>query len=444
MSNNRPIIKKIIYGISVCLQEPLCIANGVSEETDNDCLINKDGQPFVPGSSLAGAIRNYIEQADNKPGMMGYMQAFDLHMNNASSCMSALIVSDMMLYKDSNVDTTVKLDIRDQVKLDHKVAVDGSKFNMQIVPTGTMGIFYLELIIRDGDNEKEWGKQIDKVINGFNIGEIRLGTKKNRGYGAMCIVGTELKTFSKDNLQEWLDFDYSTFLEKVKLCKNNNTEIISNNRKYTTITIPLKLTGGISIRKYSTRPQEADYEHITCNDGPIIPGTSWTGAIRNRCVEFLYDLNVKDVDGVMNQWFGFVNDVTKEAKQSQVIVGESQIRDSKSLVITRNKIDRITNKTVNGSLYTEKSYFGGTTELSIKVLKDKQNNYPALIGLLIMVLKDIGNGLLSIGGQTAVGRGIFKENGPIIVNENESLSDDKIENEYNNALFNFVKEHREV
>ena len=33
-----------------------------------------------------------------------------------------------------------------------------------------------------------------------------------------------------------------------------------------------------------------------------------------------------------------------------------------------------------------------------------------ILGMLLLVLKDLQNGLLAVGGQTAIGRGIFSAN----------------------------------
>ena len=103
---------------------------------------------------------------------------------------------------------------------------------------------------------------------------------------------------------------------------------------------------------------------------------------------------------------------------------ESILEDSVKMLSTRNRINRFDASTVDGALYSEVSCFGGTTILQIKVLKNDEN-YKAVIGLLLLVVEEIRKGYLAIGGQTAVGRGIFSENGEIqyseIVDKQECL-----------------------
>ena len=45
--------------------------------------------------------------------------------------------------------------------------------------------------------------------------------------------------------------------------------------------------------------------------------------------------------------------------------------------------------------------------------------------MLLLVLKDIQNGLLAVGGETAIGRGLFSMNGTITID-----GKDNVENEY--------------
>ena len=49
----------------------------------------------------------------------------------------------------------------------------------------------------------------------------------------------------------------------------------------------------------------------------------------------------------------------------------------------------------------------------IKIRKDKENCYQLLAAMISFVAADIVRGYLSVGGQTAIGRGIFEGNGPV-------------------------------
>lgn len=69
-----------------------------------------------------------------------------------------------------------------------------------------------------------------------------------------------------------------------------------------------------------------------------------------------------------------------------------------------NAVDRFTAGVVETALFTEKMWYGGETVLQIAFPSD------AAIGFLQALaasLVDLHTGILSVGGLTAVGRGIF-------------------------------------
>jgi len=87
-------------------------------------------------------------------------------------------------------------------------------------------------------------------------------------------------------------------------------------------------------------------------------------------------------------------------------------------------------------LYLQKKLYLGITyykdnelqEDSTKSTKNsKVENNSKIVGLIALVLKDIDNGLIALGGQTSVGRGIFKIQSCKLNNEELNL-DKKIEN----------------
>ena len=70
MSNR--ILKRKVLRIQVRFTAPLCVSSGEEKWTDSDVLKDADGRPFVAGSSVAGAMRAYLEKEKDSPCMMGY------------------------------------------------------------------------------------------------------------------------------------------------------------------------------------------------------------------------------------------------------------------------------------------------------------------------------------------------------------------------------------
>ena len=58
-----------------------------------------------------------------------------------------------------------------------------------------------------------------------------------------------------------------------------------------------------------------------------------------------------------------------------------------------------------------------------KYIKDHKD---WIIGILLLAIKDLQNGYLAVGGQTSIGRGIFKANGPILIDGKENKEDEYI------------------
>ena len=427
MSDNKKIIKRVYYAIELELAFPLSMSNGINMETDSDLLKTRDGRVFIPGSSIAGALRSKID-----PSLREKLAGFS--MDNGGR-MSKLYVSDLCFEKGVE-------SVRDGVQLNPGKTVE-NKFDFEVIETGAAGVLFLNYLVREEDDEAEFSKIIHSLLNGIADGQIRFGSNKNRGYGRLKVVSIRRKEFDKKNRDEYIGFvprDVTGYGEKEEY-DSWKTAHAENLDHYCNISVPLKLTGGISIRKYSARPNEADYMQITIGGEsaadkdklPVIPGTSWNGAIRADALDILKELGVKNAENYINQWFGHVHKKgldDKSARESAIVIGESIIEGAVPLTMTRNKINRFDASTQDGALYTEISYFGGNTTLEIMLKKSEEYfdenatkyarkcvDYKPVLGLLMLVARDIENGYVAIGGQTAVGRGIFASNGTIEISE---------------------------
>ena len=391
------IKSKIYYYVRMELLSPISIGNGDDLLTDHDCLRNSKGMPFIPGSSLAGVFSHYLGEemlALFTPKIEDEYKQSPYYISDAN-----IVLDD----KKRNVSTS----IRDGVKLKpDKIAEDGAKFDFEIVESSTKFDFRIEVIVRDHDNIDKMKKVVDVILHGLNSGEILLGYKSKRGYGKVKIEDVKIKEFTKNSLEEMLLFD------KYQMDKYDQYSIpdIDNENKYDYIEVHLRQVGGISIRKYSATAGEVDFEHVTSNGKPVIPGTSWNGLIRRQIAEYLDDDIISNCCVKINDWFGEAKKRDTTGRASNIIIEESIIQDAKRIQITRNKISRFSAGVSNRALFSEVSYFNGDTVLGIKVKKsiEEDPDNSRIIGLISLVIKDIDNGFIALGGQTAIGRGLFK------------------------------------
>lgn len=428
MSN--PIIKRSYYAVDVCLISPLNITNGEDYYTDADLLKDGFGEYFVPGSSLAGAFRNYLGTKKDKESIYGFSAGQD-------GKMSSVFVSDLYL-KDAQVD------VRDHVKLTPEKTVD-NKFDMQIIETGATGSIYIEVVERQNSNYNS-GKIIADVIQAIHSGEIRIGADKNRGLGRLEVKQVGTREFFAKDLEKWEKFialahDSAGYPEKVQY-KTWVEKVEKPKPKYVKIIVPLKLKGGISIRKYSAQKNRPDYEHVTCNGKPVIPGSSWNGAIRSDAYRILKELGYHNASEIIDRWFGFVREQKErdraQASQSLIVFGESILENAQALPITRNRIDRFTGGIVSMALYSEYSYFGGETDLEIFIKRDQNFEYEEMMGLILLVLMDLNGGYISVGGLGSIGRGIFSlrhNKSWKIIDEREGVDQEM----YMKALYRIIK-----
>lgn len=434
MSKLNKILKRYYIAVEIELASPLALSSGFDENTDADVLRNRnkkkdtdtdgDGDVFIPGTSLAGAFRNYLDKKKDEPGTFGY--ARKMESNKDDGRMSSVFISDIYL---NNTNITE----RDGVKLNYEKTVD-NKFDYEIIETGATGILRMEQIVREKDvpSDKQYTlsdidnmvlEEISILLSALDAGEIRLGSKKNRGCGWIKVKKASYNSFSAKQCMEWIEY-CKNWPNK---CNLGNEWIdwkkkLGKDSKYVSIEVPLRLAGGISIRKYSAQPQQADYEHITLEGKiPVIPGSSWNGAIRSCARHIMEELDIPDKNKKIEAWFGTDADNANkktDMQQSMVVFKESIIKDAVELQVTRNKVNRFDASTVDGALYTETSYFGGTTTLKILIQKrDKEGvdtfGFKPLIGLLMLIIQELENGYLAVGGQTAVGKGIFESNGAV-------------------------------
>lgn len=423
MDKNRILKRKVLY-VQVRFRSPLNVSSGESEWTDSDVLRDAKGEAFVTGSSLAGAMRAYLKKEKNEPCLMGFAGRDRNGVDTGK--MSALFISDLTF------DEQTVAGVRDGVALnEQKTAVSESKYDMEILEAGSKAHFFLELTVREQDDEQEMEQEIGKIFCGINQGEICLGSKKTRGFGKFQVLSVAEKTYTKDNYTEY------AYAYKMETWENSKDQLEAWVQRadwkpsMVHVEVPLRMKGGISIRQYAAKKGEPDYMHLTDHGVPVIPGSSLTGAIRHRMEVILGELKEAGVDlprnskNIIRTTFGYVDG--DQACASNVIVHETEIEDAKPLTMVRTGVSRFESAVKAGALYKEKTYVDGTLNIRIDVRKgNNPQDEKWILGMMLLALKDLQNGLLAVGGQTAIGRGIFTANGPITIDGQQGMEDQLI------------------
>lgn len=403
----KDILKKQYLKIEFTLLSPLSIGNGKNEKTDQDIVLNSRGIPYIPGSAVAGVFRD----ACKKVKVMGdeWTQRYFGSIRDNCNDNKTITESQFRVYDAYIQSEEYFVSRRDGVALDdYKYGIPGAKFDREILESG---IIFRTFIERDMDaNESEEDDAFNKLAEVLHNIPIFFGSKISRGYGRVGNFKIFKKEFSFNTNQGsgWLDFDmYKDNCWKRSLEISKSDKDFLENKK---ITLELALQGGISIRQYTTEIKEGvdqvpDMKQLivrqknesgNIEEVPVIPGTTWAGAIGHRMKLFYPNVS---------KYFGKGGEDGKI--RSKIFFSESQLKDAVSKVISRNAIDRFTGSTVDGALFTEQIYYGGTTVLEIYFDLYKEIDLD-FIKSLAVALSDLHEGLLAIGGGTSIGRGIFK------------------------------------
>ena len=411
----KKILKKQYLKIEFTLLSPLSIGNGKNEKTDQDIVLNSRGIPYIPGSAVAGVFRDACKKVMGDEWTQRYFGSIRDNGNDNGN--ESITESQFRVYDACIQSEEYFVSRRDGVALDdYKYGIPGAKFDREILESG---IIFRTFIERDMDtNESEEKDAFNKLAEVLYNIPIFFGSKISRGYGRVGNFKIFKKEFSFDTKQGsgWLDFDMYTYdwLKKSFEISKSDKVFLENKK----ITLELALQGGISVRQYTTEIKE-DVEQVpdmkqliirqknetgNIEEVPVIPGTTWAGAIGHRMKLFYPNVS---------KYFGKGGEDGKI--RSKIFFSESQLKNSVSKVISRNAIDRFTGSTVDGALFTEQIYYGGTTVLEIYFDLYKEIDLD-FIKSLAVALSDLHEGLLAIGGGTSIGRGIFKV---IKVNDSE-------------------------
>lgn len=418
------IVKRVVIFAQVKFTSPLSVSAGEGEWTDSDLLRDGDGRPFVAGSSLAGAMRAYLGRKKSEACLMGYSG------KDNDGKMSSLLLTDMIL------EDAYATGIRDGVALsEKKTALTAGKYELEILEAGAKAHFYMELVIREQDDEEEMLQEIAEILNGIETGEIRIGCKKTRGFGAFRIEFLSSRTFSCDNYLEYRN----AYQEAEYRKKGNELEEWQahnqNKGQMIHIEVPLKMDGGISIRQYAAKKGEPDFVHLTDHGMAVIPGSSFAGAIRHRVKKILNELEQQGIhtprEEAVNIAFGYAD--KEHSCSSNVIINEAEIHNARPLVMVRTGVSRFESSVKQRTLYKEKTYVEGRFTLQIAVRKGKNpQDEQWILGLVLLAVKDLQNGLLAVGGQTAVGRGIFRADGALLIDGQAGLEEKIIQSTLEN------------
>lgn len=422
-------MKKVYYLLKMIATSPLRIGGGGNENSDIDLILDGMGIPFIPGSSLAGVIRNMMltisknDSSDNKycitsndvDELFGYVESSSGN-DDPQAYSSKILINDGVI-ESNKKEKDIRISVRDGVGLDEwGMAIPGAKYDFEVSEINAPLYAIIEC---NYDNDIQEHK-FERVLSIIGNEGIALGARTSRGYGKMkCEI--KKRSFSiPDDLDDWLNFNpYNYSYEGIKEFTPSKNDTYT-----TTIKINLKMMGDFIIRvreanavvrEDGTNPDEVTIKNMMGR--PIIPGTAWAGCFRHHMESINRELNGFVNAEIIDKCFG-MGETPKDNVRSLITFSESIIDGGTPIVTMRNSVDRFTAAPTGSALFVNESWCGGDTTLTFSF---NSNMLDASIKqLLVTAIYDLDNGMLSIGGNSSVGKGIMKITRILINNDDRT------------------------
>lgn len=400
---------KFILNGKLELLSPLKLGSGESEHTDSDVLLDAKGKPYLPGTSLAGAVRHHLNPIEQIEKSLWSKLWGDPEKGQPSS---------IAIYDSELVSSNYNVTRRDGIKINHQTGLveDKKKYDYQVLERGVQFSFRLSMSIKtDKQNETSETdfamKLLATLISELESGKVRIGAKTNNGLGQIKLLETEIFRFDlsqANDLKRWWKKDYSNPF-RVDMNHTFNLEPSRFSAK-----IFLELKSSLMIRSYPNLDAEhlPDDMQLHSGDSPVLPGSSLKGALRHRAVRILNTLSKDEckTENLINSLMGHVVENTDEARKGKLRVEETLLKNTVLAQQSRIKIDRFTGGTIESALFQTMPVFklwqnpNKEYQLLEFTLEDPKDDE---IGLLLLLIKDLWTGDLAVGGEKNVGRGSF-------------------------------------
>jgi len=399
------LLETISYKVDAVTVSPLSI----KEDEGNLKTDDVTGRFYIPGSSIAGAFRNYYEthicgnSGSDKNVLFG---STDIGMNR------------LVCYDAFPADTSIKRMVasRPGLKIDRRRLTEyhfsvmgneaGSKFRRYFINDGIR--FSFEFDLNNYDKDYDFGtvqKDFERLLAAFAAGDILLGSNKTVGFGRFKIISVHKDSY---NLREYRDV--LRYLLKKEEYEDITEAVINNNSlsKKVRFKITGKTVTPLLIKDEAVRLSgEPDGVNIKTGEGKyVIPGSSLKGVIRTRA-EKIVNTFPRLESSIITDIFGVEADKDTEGRISRFVCYDTVINNSKTGLYNKIKIDYFTGGVKNAALGTEETVMG---DLEIECVFNTYGlkQYDKEIGLLLLVFRDLCTGNMNVGGGYAVGRGYIK------------------------------------
>jgi CRISPR/Cas system CSM-associated protein Csm3 (group 7 of RAMP superfamily) len=370
-----------------------------------------DGRTQIPGTSLAGALRDMIRHhrgADVADQLFGRLLAPGGSGEDADAQASRLWVLGSRRLDDGSA-------IRSSTKISrHRAAAEANTLRTEeVLPVGST----FEVFLR-WDNP-ELG-EIEKFAGLLAAWRPFLGRGVSRGRGACAIDAVRHGTLRLDNpggLLRWLTIsgpDLARAVAGTEVHAADQAPLEPLLRAEISIDGPWRTGSG-------EEPEGRPIPLFRVSGVPTVPGSGLKGLLRSRAEYILRSVGVTPPPCAHQQcgmcWpcqvFGHGGGQDQDAEtvgaRAAIRIPDAGIREPVGTTRTHVAIDRFTGGALPGALYTMEVLEAGVFTLQVDPLGEVPPGLvPQIRAVLRLVLEDLNDGIIGMGGGVARGYGTVR------------------------------------
>jgi CRISPR/Cas system CSM-associated protein Csm3 (group 7 of RAMP superfamily) len=370
---------------------------------DDDLMLDEQGRPFLPGTSLTGALRNYCQRA------FGEKRTSELFGRIGKLTDRSFL---LFLVSDSSCSASQVIETRSGVSIDSRTgsSVKGALFQRVVVSAGATFNSKLTLKINH-PQAASYVEMIEHSLSALANGLIRLGAYKSSGGGQFALRNGKLAHFDCSNpvsLDAYVRRNHQAkdWKPSERLQTNHMVQIEIVGQTFT----PL-LIGGSAPHHH----EQPDRAHIRVpRNGqvkPIIPGTSFKGSLRSTVERIRNELQL---DPAFETYlFGSSRSADNNSARfrGHLVVGDIELQPigKGAKLYHRIAIHPLTGGTRDGAKLDEETYSGSfRSTLTLDLCasnEEEQRKHIVSFVLLLFALRDFANQRVNIGSGAAIGRG---------------------------------------
>lgn len=390
---------------------------GAGEGIDTDKAISKDdkGNPYISSSAFVGALKSSLDRKYNKAILTDPKNYSRFWGSKTSKIQSANESQShfrvMPMYATDVID---KVEILDGIRMEHHTGIvkKQGKYDYEAINHVVDFEFQAEIYLRANWSEIDFELIIQQIVVELNSNQFAVGAYTASGFGRLNFreLSVYKYCFPEDALRWWTENDTTKYNLPPRETNPNNLSLEIK----TVFQIKTALISG-----FSRKESSSDKSHYHFNGKPALTGKSIRGAVIHRMWRIINTIHpsLSDIQKMeLLNLFGWgyeekekLPDLPYKSRRSRLDINFVEIENTSPHYQDRIKIDRFTGGTIDGAKFDSEPIrdIDKSSELTITFkIEDKPQGWE--LGLLLMVVKDLWNSDLAIGGEKNIGRGVLK------------------------------------